>query len=202
MTVRLYPSLFFLWEWLCALLFRRCFKVTTINRVRERGYFPKFQSSRKFFQVCRTKCPAGLQCPAGHFNPLSDIFTSLMSSKYYILCRTFPRHFPWKEPCRTKCPAMFEPTAGHQQKSAGHVRHVQHISRGLKFFNRHPTFKIYLTLDTQLKKRLNFTSLIFLTVILGPLKGVVSVGWPSWHSTLWLTRHWSHTHFWYTPLWP
>ena len=36
----------------------------------------RIQSSRKLFQVCRTKCPAGLQCSAGHFGPLSDIFLS------------------------------------------------------------------------------------------------------------------------------
>ncbi len=34
------------------------------------------QSSRKLFQICRTKCPASLQCSAGHFDPLLDIFLS------------------------------------------------------------------------------------------------------------------------------
>ncbi len=33
------------------------------------------------------------------------IFSPLMTSKYYILCRTFARHFPCIEPCRTKCPS-------------------------------------------------------------------------------------------------
>ena len=35
------------------------------------------------------------------------------------------------EPCWTKCPARSQLSAGHQQKSAGHVRHVRHISRSL-----------------------------------------------------------------------
>ncbi len=69
--------------------------------------------------LCRT-----FWSSAGHFYPL-------MTSKYDDLCRTFAGHFPCIEPCRTKCPAMFEPPAGHQQKSAGHVQHVRHISRGL-----------------------------------------------------------------------
>ena len=40
-------------------------------------------------------------------------------------------HFMWVEPCWTKYPERIELSAGHQQKSAGHVRHVQHISRPL-----------------------------------------------------------------------
>ncbi len=56
-----------------------------------------------------------------------------MTSKYNILCQTFAGHFQCIEPCRTKCPALFETPAGHQQKSAGHVRHVRHISRGLVY---------------------------------------------------------------------
>ena len=35
------------------------------------------------------------------------------------------------EPCWTKCPAGSDLSAGHHQKSAGHVRHVRHISRSL-----------------------------------------------------------------------
>ena len=35
------------------------------------------------------------------------------------------------EPCWTKCPAGSQLSAGHHQKSAGHVRHVRHISRSL-----------------------------------------------------------------------
>ena len=40
-------------------------------------------------------------------------------------------HFMCIELCWTKCPARSELSAGHQQKSAGHVRHVRHISRSL-----------------------------------------------------------------------
>ncbi len=40
-------------------------------------------------------------------------------------------HIMCIEPCWTKCPARFGLSAGHQQKSAGHVRHVRHISRSL-----------------------------------------------------------------------
>ncbi len=35
-----------------------------------------YQSSRKLFQVCQTKCLAGLQCSVRHFDPLSDILLS------------------------------------------------------------------------------------------------------------------------------
>ncbi len=35
------------------------------------------------------------------------------------------------EPCWTECPTRCELPAGHLQKSAGHVRHVWHISRSL-----------------------------------------------------------------------
>ncbi len=41
------------------------------------------------------------------------------------------RHSICIEPCGTKCPARSELSAGHQQKSAGHVRHVRHISLSL-----------------------------------------------------------------------
>ncbi len=77
------------------------------------------QSSRKLFQVCRTKCLASLQCSAGHFDPLSDIFLSWWPAILFSLAG----HFPCIEPCPTKCPAMLEPSAGH----------VRHISRGLEF---------------------------------------------------------------------
>ncbi len=40
-------------------------------------------------------------------------------------------HFMCVELCWTKCPARSELSVGHQQKSAGHVRHVRHISRSL-----------------------------------------------------------------------
>ncbi len=87
-----------------------------------------YQSSRNLFQVCRTKCPTGLQYSAGHFDPLLDIFLSWwsgnMSGNSCLPCWTFS----YIETCWTKCPAMSEPSAGHQQKSVGHVRH---ISRGL-----------------------------------------------------------------------
>ncbi len=58
----------------------------------------------------------------------------------------FTGHFPRIEPCWTKCPAMLEPPAGHQQKSAGHVRHVRHISRGLvwEFFMIHECYMLIL----------------------------------------------------------
>ena len=39
------------------------------------------------------------------------------------------------EPCWTKCPAGSDLFAGHHQKSAGHVRHVRHISRSLLEFD-------------------------------------------------------------------
>ncbi len=55
----------------------------------------------------RTSCPAGFQCSVGHSDPLP--FSPLITSKYYVLCRTFAGHFPCTGPCRTKCPAMFEP---------------------------------------------------------------------------------------------
>ena len=41
-------------------------------------------------------------------------------------------HFMCTELCWTKCPARSELSAGQQQKSAGHVRHVRHISRSLE----------------------------------------------------------------------
>ncbi len=82
------------------------------------------QSSRKLFQVWRTKCPARLQCSAGHFDPPSDIW-------WPAILFSLVGHFPCIESCRTKCLAMSKTSAGHQQKSAGHVRHVRHISRGL-----------------------------------------------------------------------
>ena len=134
------------------------------------------QSPRKLFQVCRTFCPAGLRCSAGHFYPPADIFVSW----WLTILVSLAGHFP----CRTKCLApsaleeqiwfrnatnghlwfawiwhglerfcfqiqsnhyrLFvaflnqicsssaEPSAGHQQKSAGLVWHVRHISRGLE----------------------------------------------------------------------
>ncbi len=66
--------------------------------------------------ICRT-----FWLPAEHFS-------KLMNSNSCLPCRG---HFLSVESCETKCPAMLEPSAGHQQKSAGHVRHVWHISRGL-----------------------------------------------------------------------
>ncbi len=71
---------------------------------------------------------------------------SALSRTFWVPVRHFPTwllvnisghsYFPWQhfmciEPCWTKCPAMSELSAGHQQKSAGHVRHVRHISRSL-----------------------------------------------------------------------
>ena len=101
--------------------------------LKTRGQFcPNFQSPLPYlmdaplFQACRTKCPASLQCSAGHFDPLSDIFLSWWPAILFSLAG----HFPCIEPCWTKCPAMLEPSAGHQQKSAEHVRH---ISRGLVY---------------------------------------------------------------------
>ncbi len=117
----------------------KCWKITCTNLILPvpdsrtvNNFHPWLtQSSRNLFQVCRTKCPAGLQYSAGHFDPLLDIFLSWwsgnMSGNSCLPCWTFS----YIETCRTKCPAMSEPSAGHQQKSAGHVRHVRHISRGL-----------------------------------------------------------------------
>ncbi len=36
------------------------------------GFVEVTQSSRNLFQVCRTKCPAVLQCSAGHSDPRAD----------------------------------------------------------------------------------------------------------------------------------
>ena len=76
------------------------------------GHFVRngWQSSRKLFHACRTKCPADLQCSAGHFDPQPDILLSWWPANI--------------ESCRTKCPARSELSAGHQQNSAGHVRHI------------------------------------------------------------------------------
>ena len=55
--------------------------------------FPRVQWSRKLFRACRTKCPAGLQRSAGHFEPLSYIFPSWwlanISGHSCFPCRTF-----------------------------------------------------------------------------------------------------------------
>ncbi len=40
-------------------------------------------------------------------------------------------HLMCIEPCWTICPEGSDLSAGHHQKSAGHVRHVRHISRSL-----------------------------------------------------------------------
>ena len=82
------------------------------------------QWSRKLFLVCQTKCPAGLQRSAGHFEPLSDIFPSrwLANINGHSCC-----------PNRTFYVYLSELSAGHQQKSAGHVRH---ISRSLHVTGR------------------------------------------------------------------
>ena len=82
------------------------------------------QWSWKLFLVCQTKCPAGLQCSAGHLKPLPDIFTGWwlailvfpsmywtlpdkMSGSAWALCQTS------QELCRTcpACPAYFAITA-------------------------------------------------------------------------------------------
>ena len=97
-------------------------------------YCPSYESmqcSQKLILACQTKCPAGLQPSAGHFEPLTDIFPS-----WWLVKISGHSYFPWWhfmciEPCWTKCPARSELSAGHQQKSAGHVWHVRHISRSL-----------------------------------------------------------------------
>ncbi len=108
--------------------------------------YRKLQWSRKLFLVCWTKCPAGLQCSAGHFELLSDIFPSwcrwwmanISGHSTHIMCI---------QPCWTKCPARSKLSAGHQQKSAGHVWHALHISRSLKlvvsqFSKKSPTLVV------------------------------------------------------------
>ena len=78
-----------------------------------------------------------------------------MSGRPSVLCRTFSTdwqisvvilvslvtHFMSTQHCWTKCPARSELSAGLQQKSAGHVRHVRHISRSL---NIHQQSDLYI----------------------------------------------------------
>ena len=78
--------------------------------------------------ACWTKCPAGLQHSARHFEPLSVIFPVNDWQISVVILVFLVGHFMCIEPCWTKCPAMSRIPAGHQQKSAGHVRHVRHIS--------------------------------------------------------------------------
>ncbi len=106
------------------------------NKAAEKLHYPEWtkhvQWLRKLILACRTKCPAGLQRTAGHFEPLSDIFPSWglanisghsccpyrtfyvywtlldeMSGMVRALCRTSA------EVCRTcpACPAYFATTA-------------------------------------------------------------------------------------------
>ena len=83
-------------------------------------------TNRKSFRILDKKHSAviakinfsGLQRSAGHFEPLLDIFPRwwLANISGHSCC-----------PYRTRS----ELSAGHQQKSAGHVRHVRHISQSL-----------------------------------------------------------------------
>ena len=82
----------------------------------------------KLFLACWTKRPAGIQCSAGHFESLSDIFPVDDWQISVFILVFLVGHFMWVEPCWTKFPARSELSVGHQQKSA---RHVRHISRSL-----------------------------------------------------------------------
>ncbi len=75
--------------------------------------------------------------------PDQNLMSNVMSSMICCSCWSPARHFfsswwpaniPCIDPSQLKCLAMSEPSAAYQQKSAGHVRHVQHISRGLASF--------------------------------------------------------------------
>ncbi len=68
-----------------------CLKTTLVQIC----YF-QLQSSQKLFHACRRKCPADLQCSAGHFNPQPDILLSWWPANI--------------ESCQTKCPARSEPS--------------------------------------------------------------------------------------------
>ncbi len=82
--------------------------------------------SRKLFHRCWTKCLAGLQRSARHFELLSEIFSSWwlanISAHSCFPCQTF--YVYWTQLERS------ELSAGHQQKFAWNV---WHISRSLLY---------------------------------------------------------------------
>ena len=74
--------------------------------------------------------------PCQTFSPVDDWQISVAILVFLV------GHLMRIEPCWTKCPAGSDLSAGHHQKSAGHVRHVRHISRSLHWgnFSYLPTF--------------------------------------------------------------
>ncbi len=86
------------------------------------------QWSPNLFLVCQTKCPADIQCSAGHFNSLPDILqpdvqqigSFLPDILCTFLCQTFPPHWPLSSSAWTLCPTF-----------QNHAEHVRHIWRSL-----------------------------------------------------------------------
>ncbi len=80
----------------------------------------------KWFLACRTfSALLDILHPGLTFFPVDDWRISVVVLVFLV------GHFMGIEPCWTNCPARSELSSEHQQKSAGHVRHVQHISWSL-----------------------------------------------------------------------